>query len=76
MILSGFSRKRDPELREYYAEHHIAMLENPKYGLAAIRRYVEFCQYDPEKRTLTDAVPTGTAGKEREVLSEKTAKNY
>lgn len=74
VILSGFSRKRDPELREYYAEHHIAMLENPKYGLAAIRRYVEFCQYDPEKRTLTDAVPTGTAGKEREVLSEKDSK--
>lgn len=74
VILSGFSRKRDEELREYYASNHIAMLENPKYGLAAIRRYVEFCQYDPSFRTLEDAVPEQGGKGEREILSEHDSK--
>lgn len=74
VILSGFSRKRDPELRACYAQNHIAMLENPKYGLAAIRRYIQFCTYDPEKRTLDHAIPEKTENEKREILSEHESK--
>lgn len=74
VILSGFARKRDEELREYYASNHIAMFENPKYGLAAIRRYVEFCRYDPLTRTLEDAVPEKEEKGECRILSEHESK--
>lgn len=74
VILSGFSRKRDPELRDFYAQRHIAMLDNPKYGLSAVRRYIDFSLYDPEKRTLAAAVPDGPGGGERRILSEHESK--
>lgn len=73
VILAGFSRKRDPELRAYYAEHHIAMLDNPKYGLSAVRRYIDHSMYNCENRTHEAAVPTKKA-EGRCVLTEHESK--
>lgn len=74
VILPGFSRKRDPELREYYAKNHIAMLESPKYGLSAIKRYMQFCLYDPNKKTLEVAIPEEKKQGKKMVLSEHESK--
>ncbi len=74
VILPGLSRKRDPELREFYAKNHIAMAENPKYGLAAVRRYMDFCLYKAEERSLEAAVPEQKNGRGARILSEHESK--
>jgi acyl-CoA synthetase (NDP forming) len=74
VILPGMSRKRDPELRAFYSEHHIPILDSPKYGLSALRRYGEFCAYSPEERTLTAAVPAEGSEPKKCVLSEHESK--
>lgn len=73
VLLPGMSRKRDLELREYYAERHIPILDNPKYGLSALRRYMEFCSYNPEERTL-ETVAGKARGTTRQILSEHESK--
>ena len=75
VILSGFFRKRDMELREFYASNHIAMLEEPKYGLSALKRYMEHSKYDPSKRSLTPACTrSASPGVKTTVLSEHESK--
>lgn len=74
VILSGLSRKRDPELRDLYAENHIAMVENPKYGLSAIRRYLEFSRYNAEERSLEAAVADKKLSGSSRILSEHESK--
>lgn len=76
VILSGFSRKRDPELREYYVKNHIAMVENPKYGLSAVRRYMDFSKYDVDKHTLSAAIPVKKPQSSKTVLSEHEGKEF
>ncbi|MCB5712987.1 CoA-binding protein [Lactonifactor sp. BIOML-A3] len=74
VILPGMSRKRDPELREFYGEHHIPILDSPKYGLSALRRYGEFCMYSPDDRTLIPAVPPQNRDTKSCILSEHESK--
>lgn len=74
VIISGLSRKRDPELRAVYAKNHIAMVENPKYGLSAVRRYMDFSLYKMEERSLEAAVPEQKSSGNTRILSEHESK--
>ncbi|NLG85724.1 MAG: acetate--CoA ligase family protein, partial [Firmicutes bacterium] len=74
VLMPGMSRKRDPELREFYYAGSVPIVDSPMYGLSVIKKYAEFSLYDPSARTLEVAV--GKDGQSGEKVSTETLSEH